>query len=94
MTHIQTHKEDLSFQLYTIFYVTTIGNQEENRDLKIISRTRTRLSQYDRAHVNPRYCAFSRRSRAKTTKKYTKTFDARAKLLFCLPLRYRRAVGY
>ena len=28
-----THKEDLSFQLYTIYYVTTIGNQEENIDL-------------------------------------------------------------
>lgn len=32
-THTHTHKEDLSFQLYTIYYVTTIGNQEENIDL-------------------------------------------------------------
>lgn len=31
--HTHTHKEDLSFQLYTIYYVTTIGNQEENIDL-------------------------------------------------------------
>ena len=33
MTQIKTHKEGLSFQLYTIYYVTTIGNQEENIDL-------------------------------------------------------------
>ena len=30
---VTDYKEDLSFQLYTIYYVTTIGNQEENIDL-------------------------------------------------------------